>query len=82
MFISKCTDRSVSKLESQDVTFIENEFPRIGEVGGNIRFYELDNPLNSITSNMDVDTNIEFVRIFAYNRNGTPKDLVSLDELI
>ena len=42
VFFGELKDKSVTKIESLDVNFFEEEFPSKGEVSQNSDFYELD----------------------------------------
>lgn len=43
VFIGENNDGTISKKNSRDITFIENEFPKRGKIEGNIQLYELNN---------------------------------------
>jgi len=36
--------QSVTKFKSRDVTFLENKFPKKGEIGQHLSLFELENP--------------------------------------
>ena len=44
MFISELVDESWIEIESQDITFLENDFPNRGEINKNLQFFELEDP--------------------------------------
>ena len=41
VFISEHEDGRVTELESQDATFLENDFPHIGEIDRDLHLYEM-----------------------------------------
>ena len=43
MFIGKYEDGTVIELESQDVTFLKDDFPRMGEIDKDLHLYEIMN---------------------------------------
>ena len=43
MFIGEPKDRTVTELESQDVTFLKDDFPRMGEIDKDLHLYEIMN---------------------------------------
>ena len=63
VFISEQADGPVSELESRDVSFLENEFPNIGEVDKDFQFYELEDPNEIIISNDGVGVSTNPLRI-------------------
>ena len=42
MFIGEHIDGGMTELESRDVTFIENEFPRKGDIDKSVQIEELE----------------------------------------
>ena len=42
VFIGKQADGSISKLESRDVTFLENDFPQRGDITLDLDLFEID----------------------------------------
>ena len=49
VFIGEHVDRIVTKLESRDVTFLEDDFPRMGEIDRDLHLYEMmDTDIRSI----------------------------------
>ena len=49
MFIGKQADGSISKLESRDVTFLENDFPQRGDITSDLDLFEIDESETSTT---------------------------------
>ena len=43
VFIGEPKDRTVTELESQDVTFLKDDFPRMGEIDKDLHLYEIMN---------------------------------------
>ena len=44
MFIGEHEDKTVTELESQDVTFLEDDCPRICEIDRDLHLYEMMDP--------------------------------------
>ena len=44
MFIGEHEDGTVIELESRDVTFLEDDFPRTGEIDRDLHLYEMIDP--------------------------------------
>ena len=72
MFISEQASGTTSELESRDVSFLENEFPSIGEVDKNFQFYNLKYPNEIITSNDGVCVSTDPLGIAILSGNETP----------
>ena len=49
----------MTEIESRDVNFLENEFPKRGKVNRDIRFYELDNLIEDSNLNTPLDVNVD-----------------------
>lgn len=50
MFIGEQVNESISELESQDLTFLENDFPQLGDITSNLDLFEIDKSNSSIFS--------------------------------
>ena len=48
MFIGEHTDGGITEIESRDMTFLENDFPTIGEIDHDYTLYEMEEPIGSI----------------------------------
>ena len=44
MFIGENADGTVTEIESQDVTFLENDFSKVGEIDRDLHLYEMMDP--------------------------------------
>ena len=44
VFIGEHEDGTVTELESRDVTFLEDDFPRTGEIDRDLHLYEMIDP--------------------------------------
>ena len=44
MFIGEHEDGTVTELESRDVTFLENDFPHMGEIDRDLHLYKMMDP--------------------------------------
>lgn len=54
MFIGEQDSGIVTKVESHDITFIENDFPKQGEIGQDLSLYEITDQTASAT-NLQID---------------------------
>ncbi|KAI9178225.1 hypothetical protein LWI28_024079 [Acer negundo] len=66
------SDGSVTKIESRDVNFLENEFPKRGEVDRDIRFYELDNLIEDSNLNAQLEVNADLLGSSVPSGSKTP----------
>ena len=80
MFISEQANEIVSELESRDVSFLENEFPNIGDVDKNFQFYELEAPNEIITSNDGVGVSTNLLAIATVSGSETLDTLIPARE--
>lgn len=69
-------------MESQNINFLENEFPKIGEVYKDFQFYELKSPNEIITFNVDVDTSTDPLGIATSSESKTPDTSIPTRESI
>ena len=44
MILGELPDRSVTEIESGDVDFLEEEFPKIGDVDRNLELHDIEEP--------------------------------------
>ena len=56
MFIGEHNSGSLTKFESRDVTFLENDFPQQGDINKDLSFYET----------MDLVIKTHFIRMGAF----------------
>ena len=47
MFLGEHTDGTVTEIESRDISFLESNFPKRGEIDRDFTFYEMDEPSGS-----------------------------------
>ncbi|KAI9185848.1 hypothetical protein LWI28_011275 [Acer negundo] len=66
------SDGSVTEIESRDVNFLENEFPKRGEVDRDIQFYELDNLIEDSNLNALLKVNVDLSGTSVPNGSKTP----------
>ena len=50
-------NRSVTKIESQDVDFLEGDFPTRGEVDKNLGFYDMNEPDQGTQIPIEIESN-------------------------
>ena len=62
MFIGEYDDRTIIEIESQDVTFLENEFLSISNVNNDFHLYELNNSEINDTSDLQIERNLDMFK--------------------
>ena len=53
VFIGEQEDGNITKFESRDVTFLDNDFPRQGQIGEDLVLYETNDQIVSATQEFD-----------------------------
>ena len=53
VFIGEQEGGNITKFESRDVTFLENDFPRQGKIGNDLLFYETNDQIVFATQELD-----------------------------
>ena len=77
MFIGKQESRSITEFDSQDIIFLENEFPKKGEIGEDYSLFETLDPDNEINEVHPSGSNVRSEKL-----NSTQFQLQPFEEMI
>ena len=85
IFLGEDINRSVTKIESQDVVFLEEDFPGRGEIDRDTHFYEMEDPevsesLRIIHSTLTRPNNIVSLTPLEVSRSDNLLDHVPMEQ--
>ena len=82
MFIGEHESGVVTELESQDVNFLENEFPSIKKIDKDFQFNELEDANEIITYNVGVSSSMNPSRIATLSESQTSDTSIPIEKSI
>ena len=82
VFIGEHDDRTITKIKSRDVTFLENEFLSISEVHKDVHLYELNDSEMNDTSDLQIERNLDMSGNSDSNGSQPQNDFTPLDNSI